>query len=637
MSRCFHRMAGAVLLALGCAGAAGAQPFSGVVAFGDGFSDSGNLALARDLPAGLSATTNPDPVAAEIVAEFLGQPLTPSLAGGTNFAWTGACVNPAGPCPGSTPGTAAQIAQHLSPRGGRADPGAIYSLWGGANDVITAVAGGAAGAAFDATAAGAAYVRQLAHLQDAGARYVVAYTLPDLGTVPAYAPLPSAPALSAATASFNAALAEGLGTLGGGVIPVDVYGLFNELRADPGRYDLSNVTGAACAPPDALACGPAAAGLPAAYAPGANAAWLFADGLHPTGVGHAIVAEVVLSTLAAPVGVSLAGEAGVRLADNHGTAVYREMLSDLQFGSAEPGLRGYVTVQYGEQDFALDTLVEAARARVVTLTLGANHRAGERLLWGAALTLGTHDNDAEAVQLDARGAIGSLHAALRTGDGYVHGAVSGGVTDVTIGRDIAIGQPADVPGFFAAFAGGTGGASAGVMLGRAVRTETGSVAARQLGAEAGFGWLFGAPGDLRHGPFVGLSWLQQDIPFYEETADTSTSMHFSGFERGSLIGRAGYQIMAAPDAYSGDIRPFARVAYHVEAEDDGIFVTAGSNRLPGRFTLAGFVPPGEYWGADVGVAVRMDERITVGVAYTGHFSRRHGARYSLSAAAGLAF
>ena len=637
MSFCLRLSACVVVLALGCAGAAGAQPFSGVVVFGDSLSDSGNLALALDLPAGLSLTTNPDPVAAEIVADALGRPVLPSLAGGTNFAWIGACVNPVGPCLGATPGTAAQIAQHLSATGGQAAPDALYSLSGGANDLIAALARGRAGAAADAAAAGAAYVRQIGRLQDAGAGYVVVYNLPDLGAVPAFAALPSAPALSAATGLFNDALAAGLGTLGGGIIPIDVYGLFNELLAEPGRYDLTNVTGAACAPPAGLPCGPAGAGLPGAYAPGANTGWLFADGLHPTGVGHAILAEVVLSTLAAPIAVSLAGEGGVRLADNHSVAVYRELLSDLYFGSAERNLRGYVTVQYGEQDFALDSVIEAARARVVTVTLGANHRAGERLLWGGALTYGTHGNQAAAVRLDSRGLIGSVHAALDFGGGYVHGAVSGGATEVAIGRDIAIGQPAGLPGFFAAFAGGADASAGGVTLGRAARTEIGSINVRQLGTEAGAGWMFGARGGLRHGPFAGVSWLQQDIPAYEEAPGTSTSMHFSGFERGSMVGRAGYQIMAAPDAYGGDIRPFGRVAYNAEAEDAGILVSAGSNRLPGRFTMQGFVPPGEYWSADVGVNVAMDDRVNVGVAYTGYFSERHGARYSFSAVAGLAF
>ena len=182
MSRCFRLSAAVAILVLGCAAAAGAQPFSGVVVFGDSLSDSGNLAQVLGLPAGNSATTNPDPVAAEIVA----------------------------------------------------------------------------------TAAGAAYVRQIARLQDAGARYVVVYTLPDLGALPAFAAQPSAAGLSAATGRFNLAVAEGLGALGDGVVPIDVFGLFNELLADPGRYDLTNVAAGACAPPVALACGPAGAGLPAA-------------------------------------------------------------------------------------------------------------------------------------------------------------------------------------------------------------------------------------------------------------------------------------------------------------------------------------------------------------------------------------
>ena len=637
MSRSFRLSAGIVILVLGCASGASAQPFSGVVVFGDSLSDSGNLALALGLPAGNSATTNPNPVAAEIVATTLGQPVLPSLAGGTNFAWVGACVNPAGPCLGSAPSTAAQIGQHLALSGGRAAPGALYSLWGGANDVIAATAEGPASAALGATAAGDAYVRQIARLQDAGARYVVVYTLPDLGAVPAFAPQPSAAVLSAATGHFNLAVTEGLAALGDGVIPIDVFGLFNELLADPGRYDLTNVAAAACAPPVALACGPAGAGLPAAWRPGTNTSWLFADGIHPTGVGHAIVAEVVLSTLAAPVAVSLAGEGGVRLAENHGTAVYREMLSDLQFGFPDRDLRAYVTVQNGQQNFALDSVIDAANARVLSVTLGANHRASDRVLWGAALTLGTHDNEAAAVRLDTRGAIGSLYAAVSAGNAYVHGAVSGGVADVAIGRDINIGQPA-VSGFFAAFGGGTAGMPAGaVTLGRAVRTETGSTTARQLGAEAGFGWMFGAPDRLRHGPFLGASWLRQNIPGYQEATGSSTSMHFAGFKRGSLAGRIGYQIMAATDSYAGNIRPFGRVAYHVEAEDDGILVTAGSNRLPGRFTMQGFVPQGEYLSAEAGMAVAIHDRVTWGVAYTGQFSRRQGARFSLSAGVGLAF
>ena len=635
MPRCLGLLAGAAVVVLGCAGAGRAQSFRGVVVFGDSLSDSGNLAMPLGLPAGSSATTNPDPVAAEIVAEALGRPIRPALAGGANYAWVGACVNPAGPCLQLTPSIPAQISQHLAATAGRADSRALYSIWGGANDVIAAMVRDPASAAANAAAAGAEYVRQVARLQAAGARHVVVYTLPDLGAAPAYRTMRSAPVLSALTAGFNDTVAEGLGALGDGVVPIDVFGLFNEVRSDPGRYDLTNVTGAACFPPTALTCGPAGAGLPGAWRPGANTTWLFADGLHPTGVGHAMLADVVLSTLAAPVAVSLAGEGSLRLANNHGDVVYREMVSDL-FGSVAGGLRAHAAAQYGEQDFSLDSVIDSASARVVSVTLGANHRAGENFLWGAAASVGTHDNAAGATRLDTRAALASLHAALRAGNGYLHAAVSGGLADVEIGRDVTIGQPDSVLGFFGG-GGASGAAGGGITLGRAVRTDTGSTEARHVGADAGLGWLFGAPGGVRHGPFLGATWLQQEVGGYREETDSSTSMRFAGFDRASLAGRVGYQIMAAPDDYGGDFRPYGRVAWHVETEDSPIFVTAGSNRLPGRFTMPGFVPPDEYWSADLGFTVRMSDRAAAGFAYSGHFSERQGPRYSLSASASLAF
>ena len=80
------------ILVLGVAAGARAQSFGSVVVFGDSLSDSGNSGnLARrtwpGLPAGNSFTTNPDPVAAEIVARAFGVSGEPSFAGGPNYAW----------------------------------------------------------------------------------------------------------------------------------------------------------------------------------------------------------------------------------------------------------------------------------------------------------------------------------------------------------------------------------------------------------------------------------------------------------------------------------------------------------------------------------------------------------------------
>ncbi len=124
---------GVLVFILGFTGSAWGQNFSNVVVFGDSLSDSGNVGRF---------TTNPDPVWSEIVAETFGASGMNSLAGGPNYAFAGACVNPATPCdtdelppPMRPPRVTQQIDEYLSSRGDRADPNALYTIWGGVNDV----------------------------------------------------------------------------------------------------------------------------------------------------------------------------------------------------------------------------------------------------------------------------------------------------------------------------------------------------------------------------------------------------------------------------------------------------------------------------------------------------------------------
>ena len=135
----FHRLAGAVALALACAGTAQAQQFSSMIVFGDSLSDSGNIAAAQGLPNGNSFTTNPDPVAVQIIAAAYGLPGGPSLAGGPNFAWGGACVNPVGPCLNPVPRIPTQIDQYLALTGGQAP---VWIASGFTAGIVLALAGG---------------------------------------------------------------------------------------------------------------------------------------------------------------------------------------------------------------------------------------------------------------------------------------------------------------------------------------------------------------------------------------------------------------------------------------------------------------------------------------------------------------
>lgn len=591
----FHRLAGALALSLGLAGAAHAQTFTGFYAFGDSLTDSGNIGDMSSLPPGFSFTTNPDPVMVEIVAGAFGHDAVNSLQGGTNFAWGGACVNALGPCLNPVPDIPTQVTQYLTLTGGAADPNALYSIWGGANDIFATMVMDPANAQANTVAAATAYVQQIGRLQAAGANYIIVYNLPNLGAPPQFAGTDAAGPASQLTVVYNSALNAGLGQLGDGIIAIDTFGLITEVMADPGAYGLTNVTGMACNPPSSVACGPDGSGTPAGYAPGTNETWLFADGVHPTGGAHAMLANVILSTIAAPVQVSMAGEAGVKLNENHVRAFTDETLSDFYLNREVGGMRGWATVQYGDQDYDASAAVPGANADVVSLSLGANWRASENAYWGVAITLGNHDSDVGSGNIEGRGVLASLHGTVRFGGGgYLQGAVTGGSTDLDIERAI--------------------------LLGQAVRVESGSTSASSLGADLSFGWLFGEPGNLQHGPFIGASWLQQEIDGYAEDSGRSTSMNFSDFDRDSLVARVGYQLQGSMGNSEYNIRPYIRLAYNEEQEDDQVFVNAGSNTMAGRFTMPGFTPSKDWISADIGVNWQVGSNTTAFVAYSGHFS-----------------
>jgi outer membrane lipase/esterase len=405
---------------------------------------------------------------------------------------------------------------------------------------------------------------------------------------------------------YNTALNTGLGQLGDGIIPVDTFGLITEVMADPGTYGLTNVTGMACAPPSSVSCGPAGAGLPAGYAPGTNETWLFADGVHPTGAAHAMLANVILSTIVAPVQVSMAGEAGVKINENHVRAFTDELMSDFYLDREVGSMRGWATVQYGDQDFDASAAVPGASADVLTLSLGANWRASDNAYWGVAITVGNHDNDVGPGTIEGRGVLASLHGTVRFGGGgYLQGAVTGGSTDLDIDRRFGLGE--------------------------ALRVESGNTNASSLGAELAFGWLFGQPGNLQHGPFISASWLQQEIDGYAEDSGRSTSLNFSGFDRDSLVARLGYQLQGSIGTSDRSIRPYLRVAYNEEQEDDQLFVNAGSNTMNGRFTMPGFSPSQDWVSADLGVNWQVGANTTAFLSYNGRFSddQQDGNSFSL--------
>ena len=604
-----------LILSLGFAGSALAQSFSNVVVFGDSLSDSGNAAAASGLPLppGTSFTTNPDPVWAEIIAGAFGASGQNSLAGGPNYAFGGACMNPATPCDFDDVLTVTeQIGQHLSLRGGRLDPNALYTIWGGLNDIADSALGDPLNALGHVLAAADVNAAQIRRLREAGARHVVVFNMPDASLAPfAVAQGPAAQAgLSALVAEYNKKLYAGIRENEEGVVPININVALTALAANPGRYGLTNVTGTACRAPIvagavSIQCGPAGSPFPVTYAPGANETYLFADRSHPSGAVHAMLASLVTTTLAAPLQVSLAGEAGVEAAMAHDGVISAERTAD--FALPVGSWRGYARGQFGGSDLGAFARLGDIESDMTVITLGAGHRAGPDLSWGAALSIARHENELSGANLDSDVALGSLHGAWRSGGLEVSVALTLGQTSVDVERP--------------------------VTLGAFTRVERGSTEAAQFGGEFDLGWVLGASESLRHGPFFGLSLLNQEVKGFRENGNSSTAMNYSDFSRNSLIARGGYRLGWSV----GGLRPYARIAYEHELEDDPILVSAGSNTMPGRFSIPGFTPSSSTVSADLGVSAKLGERASGLVGYSGRFGEDSRRSHRLSLALRIVF
>jgi phospholipase/lecithinase/hemolysin len=276
----FRRLALAVLLApwllpVLLSAPASAATYSGLVVLGDSLSDQGNmLAATAALGPGLGGSTpQPDPAAyyqgrfsngpvyTDVLAKDLGVSLTPSLDGGTNFAFGGARTDyntvevppygtqifPREAYPWSLNGERQAFTAYAAANG--ANPNALYVVFSGSNDVFDIVARGMPVASTIANAV-AGIINVVDAFKAAGAKTVLVPNLPDLGVVPKVTSLePVDPGISAyvtlLTMEFNTALAAALDAQTGvNIIQFDTFDLLKDVVADPTAYGFTNSTDA---------------------------------------------------------------------------------------------------------------------------------------------------------------------------------------------------------------------------------------------------------------------------------------------------------------------------------------------------------------------------------------------------------
>ncbi|KAB2965959.1 SGNH/GDSL hydrolase family protein [Zoogloea sp.] len=304
MSCLSHLSRGLAGLCLSATAMAAQAGFSSLTFFGDSLSDTGNLFIASGgafpPPPYFDGRRSDGPVWVEYLAQGLGMPAaaTPFQAGGSNYAFIGAQTGLDGYGGLVNVGLQAQVGFWTAVSGGVTDPGGLYVIGIGANDLFSVVEANSGTGAADIQGREAAsdsalnnLMGSLGFLATKGARNFLVANVPDLATTPEARALGTSAAYAQTTRYFNEQLALRLATFrtsfAVGVAELDFYGISQAVTQDGLngglRYGLGNVL-VPCLQPGAPACSDS----------------MYADGVHPTTAMHAIVGQLALATVPEP-------------------------------------------------------------------------------------------------------------------------------------------------------------------------------------------------------------------------------------------------------------------------------------------------------------------------------------------------
>ena len=546
----------AVALAVAAAPALAADsPYSQTIFFGDSLTDSGHFRPALVQAVGPNGallgrfTTNPGLVWSEYLAEYYGTGATSANQGGTNYAVGGARVGTStsgalGPIPSMT----SQLSTYLSANGGRADPNALYTVWGGANDLFAVVAG-----ANPITTIGGAVTAQvgiIGQLQNAGARYILVPTVPDLGVTPSFraqGPANAAAGTQLAT-TYNTALFGAINTAGLRVIPLDTFTLLREIVASPAEYGFGNVTGTACNPQitaSSVTCSPLN------YAtPNAADVYAFADGVHPSSKAHDILSQYAVAMLEGPRQIALLPYT----ASVHGRARADRVASHVAGKPEADGMRWWGDVRGDFLRYDDGDLYDGVGPMG---TFGVDWSRGS-WVYGAFAGYGRAKYDFGL----RRGSFDESDATLGGfagwyGDSFwANAQVSYSWLSYDIDRE--------------------------VQLGGVTRRHSGSPDGTNLTVGASAGYEFGE-GAFRHGPVVSVVSQTIEMDGYSESNVNSTALAYPDQDFDSLIGSAGWQVSYAINDH---LQPYARLTIDKEFEDPAAEVFAQSLSMPGTAPYA---------------------------------------------------
>jgi len=602
------------LLALACAQAIAApSPYSKFIVFGDSLNDAGQFTDPGG-PAGatLRFTNRTGPIYLDGSGEIRAANSTQLLGGklgfspdqtaastsavranqglpdGNNWAVGGYRTDQILDSITTTSDTGERSrAGYLPTNNFRADPNALYYLSGGGNDFLQ----GRVTSLDGANAAADRLVSSVQTLQQAGARYIMVWLLPDIGLTPAINGTPLQAFTSQLSAQFNTELVSRLQSVNAEIIPLNIPLLLKETFANPAQFGLAtdqNLT-ATCFSGDSCTEN-------ARY--GINSATpdptklIYNDSVHPTETGQRLIADYAYSLLAAPWELTLLPEMAQGTLRAHQDELRNQWLADWENWQGVGQWRAIVAGGGQHQDFDTQSSGASADGNGYNLNIGGSYRLDEA--WRVGVAAGFYHQKLDAGQDDSEYKLntymGTAFAQYQQNRWWADAAMTAGHLDYdSLKRKFDLGVNER----------GEKGDTSGYVLGISDRLGY------DIAQQASSPWHLS--------PFVSADFAKVKVDGYSENGADATALTFDDQSRNSR--RLGVGIQGKYQV-TPQTQVFGEFAHEREYNDDTQHLTINLNSLPNnRFTLAGYTPQTNLNRLNLGVSHKLTQDLALRASY----------------------
>ncbi|MEE4750239.1 esterase EstP [Pseudomonas alliivorans] len=475
---------------------------------------------------------------------------------------------------------------YLPTNGLRADPNALYYLTGGGNDFLQ----GRVLSSGDAEDAADRLADSAQVLQQAGARHIMVWLLPDIGQTPALSGTVLESLTSRLSTRFNEQLVSRLSQINAQIIPLNVPLLISETLAQPARFgfDPNEDLVGSCFSGDN--CDESATFGRSGTTPDPTKLF-FNDRVHPTEAGQRLLADYAYSLLSAPWEITLLPEMANSTLRAHQDELHAQWLTDFGNWQAVGQWQGILSAGGQKLDTDAQDTSADADGKGYNLTIGTSYRFAEN--WRTGVVAGAYRQNLEAGPRDSDYKLNSYIATafLQYQANHWWGdlAASGGKLDYeSAERKFAL----------------------GVSEGQEKGDTDGELWA--VSARVGFD-VAGTASRWHLSPFISADYAHIDVDGYSEEGARSTALTFSDQTRKSKRAGVGLQgkFQVTPST-----QIWGEVAREREFETDQQDVTLSLNSVSSiDFTLDGYTPQRNLNRATLGVSQKLTQDLTLRANY----------------------